>query len=254
MMLPYPFLSPLPRAARGGTTQRVQDILRTAIIRLDFKPGEVIDKQAVCDRLGVSRFPVSEALGRLAEEGFVEILPQRATRVSRMDIEACRQGTFIRCALEGQAVKTLTQTADATLMNRLTANLQLQQNAVDQADYVQFFELDRAFHDILLSELAYSRVKATVESARGTHDRIRLFTLREPEPRARSLAEHEAIVAAIAAGDPQGAADAMAIHIERANAEIESMVDKFPELFSSADEAATETAESAEELRQSAGA
>jgi GntR family transcriptional regulator, rspAB operon transcriptional repressor len=247
IMLPYPFLTAIPRTVRGGTTQRVQDLLRAAIIRLDFKPGEVIDKQAVCDRLGVSRFPVSEALGRLAEEGFVDILPQRATRVSRIDIEACRQGTFIRCALEGQAVKALTERGDAAMLERLRANMQLQQTAVEQSDYVQFFELDRVFHDILLSELGYSRVKTAVESARGTHDRIRLFMLRQPEPRARSFAEHQDIVGAIAAHEPQRAHDSMMAHIERANAEIEALADKFPELFS------TQTDE-VDELQQRAGA
>jgi GntR family transcriptional regulator, rspAB operon transcriptional repressor len=246
-MMPYAFLSPLPRGTRGGTTQRVQDILRTAIIRLDFQPGEAIDKQAVCDRLGVSRFPVSEALGRLAEEGFVDILPQRATRVSRIDIEACRQGTFIRCALEGQAVKALTARVDAAMLARLRANLELQKAAVELADSVQFFELDRAFHDILLGELSYCRVRTAVESARGTHDRIRLFMLRQPEPRARSFAEHQEIVATLAAGDPQRAYDAMTAHIERANAEIETLAEKHPELFSL-------QAEDEIDLRQSAGA
>src|SRR6185436_1962380 len=85
---PYAFLPTLDRQGRGGTVQRVQDVVRDAIVRLELPPGTAIDKAALCARLGVSRFPVSEALGRLAAEGFFEVLPQRGTRVARID-EAC---------------------------------------------------------------------------------------------------------------------------------------------------------------------
>ena len=100
----YAFLPVLDRQSRGGTVQRVQDVVRDAIVRLEFPPGMAIDKAALCARLGVSRFPVSEALGRLAAEGFVDILPQRGTRVARIDMGDCRQAMFIRRALETEAI------------------------------------------------------------------------------------------------------------------------------------------------------
>src|SRR5262249_62334418 len=83
--LPYPFLKPLPRHGRGGTMQRVQDAIREAIVALAFTPGEFIHKETICKRLGVSRFPVSQALGRLAGAGFREVPPQRRTRGGRID-------------------------------------------------------------------------------------------------------------------------------------------------------------------------
>src|ERR1700753_2715829 len=95
---PYGFLPSLARQGRGGTVQRVQDVIREAIVRLDLPPGTTIDKVALCARLGVSRFPVSEALGRLAAEGFVEVLPQRGPRGSRSDLPCCRPAMFIRRA------------------------------------------------------------------------------------------------------------------------------------------------------------
>ena len=58
---PYAFLPTLDRQGRGGTVQRVQDVVRDAIVRLELPPGTAIDKAALCARLGVSRFPVSEA-------------------------------------------------------------------------------------------------------------------------------------------------------------------------------------------------
>src|SRR5205085_7435019 len=118
----YAFLPPLARQGRGGTVQRVQDVIRDAIVRLELSPGTAIDKAALCARLGVSRFPVSEALGRLAAEGFVEVLPQRGTRVARIDMDDCHQAMFIRRALEIEAIRTIAPGADAALLAKLERN------------------------------------------------------------------------------------------------------------------------------------
>src|ERR671927_178575 len=122
---PYAFLPSLAGQARGGTVQRVQDVIRDAIVRLDLPPGTAIDKAALCARLGVSRFPVSEALGRLAADGLVEVLPQRGTRVARIDLAECRQAMFIRRALEAEAMRAIAPRADAALLAALDQNLRL---------------------------------------------------------------------------------------------------------------------------------
>src|ERR1041384_8879717 len=127
---PYAFLPTLPRQGRGGTVQRVQEVIRDAIVRLDLPPGTAIDKASVCTRLGVSRFPVSEALGRLAAEGLVEVLPQRGTRVARIDLADCRQAMFIRRALEIETMRAVAPRADAALLTALDRNLRDQQGAL----------------------------------------------------------------------------------------------------------------------------
>ena len=86
--IPYKFLVSATAPQRGNVTQSVTDQLRTAIVTLELKPGETLDKGAICERLGVSRFPVSEALARLQAEGLVEIMPQRGSLVSRVRIGA----------------------------------------------------------------------------------------------------------------------------------------------------------------------
>src|SRR5258705_3278778 len=158
--LPYAFLRALPRQGRGGTTQRVHDIIREAIIALAFTPGEFIRKDGICRRLGVSRFPVSEALGRLANEGFVEVLPQRGTRVTRIDILSCRQAMFIRQALEGESMRAGAPCGRAPLIPRLDESLRQQKLAVEQADGARLFQHDLAFPQILRSPLGYERVNA----------------------------------------------------------------------------------------------
>jgi DNA-binding GntR family transcriptional regulator len=237
---PYPFLRPLPRHGRGGTMQRVQDAIREAIVALSFTPGEFIHKEAICKRLGVSRFPVSEALGRLADEGFVEILPQRGTRVSRIDIETCRQAMFIRRALEGEATWTVAQRAGERLIARLEQGLADQKEAMERADGLRFADLDIVFHDTILSELGHERVKATVDAARGSLDRTRLFLLRTPVRQSQSFAEHVKIVDALRARDADAARQAMVQHLDRVLAELERRAGENPEIFTSAPRSSTE--------------
>ena len=84
--IPYKFLVNAEAPPRGSITQSVTEQLRHAIVTLALVPGEILDKGAICERLGVSRFPVSEALARLQAEGLVEIMPQRGSMVSRVRI------------------------------------------------------------------------------------------------------------------------------------------------------------------------
>ena len=89
---PYEFLGPPLAMTRGNVTASVTDELRRAIVTLALKPGETLDKGAICERLGVSRFPVSEALARLQIEGLVDIATktdfgptQLWTRINALD-------------------------------------------------------------------------------------------------------------------------------------------------------------------------
>src|SRR5256714_13457256 len=206
---PYAFLPAVTRQGRGGTVQRVQDVIRDAIVRLELPPGAIIDKAALCARLGVSRFPVSEALGRLAAEGFVEVLPQRGTRVARIDLADCRQAMFIRRALETEAARAVAPHADAGLLAALDKNLREQEGALGTDYSIRFHQLDLEMHELLLGFLGYERVKHAVEAARASLDRARLFMC-TPARQVSTFGEHEAIVAALkkrhpdVAGNPVG--------------------------------------------------
>jgi DNA-binding GntR family transcriptional regulator len=224
---PYAFLPPLARHGRGGTVQRVQDALRDAIVRLELPPGTFIDKMALCARLGVSRFPVSEALGRLAAEGFVEVLPQRGTRVALVDMADCRQAMFIRRALEAEAVRAIAPRADAALLVALERNLAEQDVAMRADDRARFHGLDLALHELLLAALGYERVRTAVEAARASLDRMRLFMC-TPERQASTYAEHKAIVAALRARDPAKAARSMEDHLDAVMTELVDFVARHP--------------------------
>ena len=224
----YAFLPPLTRQGRGGTVQRVQDVVRDAIVRLELPPGTAIDKAALCARLGVSRFPVSEALGRLAAEGFVEVLPQRGTRVARIDLADCRQAMFIRRALETEAARAIAPRADATLLSALEKNLREQEGALGTDYSTRFHQLDLEMHELLLGFLGYDRVRHAVEAARGSLDRARLFMC-TPQRQLSTFDEHKAIVAAVRKRDPEAAVGAMAGHLDAVMTELLDFAERNPD-------------------------
>ena len=69
----------------GPLANRVYTAVKSAILDLDFQPGASIRKTAICDHLGLSRSPVSEALAKLSGEGLVSIVPIRHPGVAFVD-------------------------------------------------------------------------------------------------------------------------------------------------------------------------
>lgn len=226
----YEFLSSGQSLPKGGATARVHAALREAIVQLDLKPGETLDKQVISARMNVSRFPVSEAMNRLAAEGLVDIIPQSGSRVALIKISDARENMFLRRALEAETVRVIAPDISSALIEKLTSNLRYQQAAIAAQDLRGFHDFDLAFHAALQDQLGFGRVRAAVETARLGLDRIRrlLNTRRRLE---LTLAEHQAIVSALAAHDGDAAADAMHRHLDAVMAELESFARVMPDLF-----------------------
>jgi DNA-binding GntR family transcriptional regulator len=235
--IPYKFLVPPAGPGRGTVTSYVTAELRRAIVCLDLKPGEILDKGALCERLGVSRFPVSEALARLQSEGLVEIMPQRGSMVSRVRIGDVVENMLIRKALESEAIRALVASKPEGLDADLAGNLAAQANAVQRADREDFHQLDVVFHEILFETMRFGRIRAVIESARANLDRARRIVL-DPRRLATSLAEHQAIAGAIAAADAEAAVAAMRSHIDAVTGEVLAFARAAPEQF--ADSGGTE--------------
>ena len=227
---PYHFLSAPATPTRGNVTVFVTDALRQAIVTLELKPGEVIDKGAICERLGVSRFPVSEALARLQTEGLVDILPQRGSTVSLVRIADVLEYMLIRKSLEAEAVRVVTGNPSPELVETLERNMSYQRAAVDIDDQFGFHERDLEFHDIIFGDMRFSKVKGVIENTRANLDRARRLIL-TPRRLEVTIGEHRKILDGISAGDAPRAAAAMRAHIDSVMAELIAFATDHAELF-----------------------
>jgi GntR family transcriptional regulator, rspAB operon transcriptional repressor len=227
---PYGALPQLQGSERGGLTGGVACALREAIISMEFGPGMMIDKIAVCDRMGVSLYPVSAALARLEAEGLVEVLAQRGTRVTRIALDAIEQHLFIRSALEAETVRTLAPSISDEVLKRLGANVQRQREALLHPQPREFHALDLEFHETLQDALSLPRVKDIVGTERNALDRARQLLFNESRG-AQTMKEHARILRALKSRDAERAAEAMRQHLDMVATELHRFATQRPDLF-----------------------
>lgn len=178
-----------------------------------FGPGVRLDEQTLAETFAVSRTPVREALARLAAHGLVERRPHRGVVVACPSIERLEHLFELMCELEGVCARlaALRMTAEERASLR---DAHLCAGALARAGDVDgYADANRRFH---LAIYAGAHNPALVETTRDV--RIRLAPFRRaqfdvPGRLALSWAEHDAVVAALLAGEADAAGAAMRAHI-----------------------------------------
>ena len=94
--------------------------LRERIIRGELEPGGLISEAEIARAFSISRQPVREAFIKLAEEGLVEIRPQRGTLVRRINIASVMDARFVREAVEADIVKIVAEKRDPRVIATAT--------------------------------------------------------------------------------------------------------------------------------------
>lgn len=231
---PYHFLIRPSALTRGSVTVDVTTSIRQAIVTLALAPGVNIDKSAICEQLGVSRFPVSEALARLQAEGLVDIAPQRGSTVSLVKIADVREYMLIRKALESEALRVLIGNHDGDAIAALHANMAAQREAASRDDSETFHQIDVDFHDIIFRSMRFTKIKGIIDSARANLDRARRLII-TPRRLALTIAEHQAIFDGILAANQDQATRAIRAHIDAVMVELFAFARGHPGLFADGD-------------------
>ena len=205
--------------------------LKEAILTGALEPGRLIDKAMLCQKLGVSRFPVSAAVTRLAYDRLVDVAPQRGSFVSKISIADVAERLFIRSALEGEIAAEAARRMSASDKEALAANLRESKLVVDADDRVMFYATDVAFHQIFTARLGMARAGEILDNLRIHLERARRL-LMSPQGRIREvLGEHEAIVDAVERGDPSAARAAMKRHLSITGELLAAVARERPEMF-----------------------
>lgn len=202
----------------GGLAGTVAERLRAAIQDGSLPPGTRLVERRLAAQFGTSHIPVREALARLVEEGLVERSPRRSARVAQLDARALAELETLRTVLEQFVVRRAQERWSPAAERDLRRIARRMVEAAQHGDVASLTALDERFHERLWRLADHPLLIEVVAGLRGRLNRfLRDTTEALPRKQLRAHAQaHVDLVAVIASGDAEAAADAMAAHIAAA--------------------------------------
>jgi len=227
---------PAPHATERLDRERqaapqVFERLRGMIIALDLPPGSPLSRAALASQFGVSSTPIRDALMRLAEEGLVDVFPQHATVVSRIDIRLAQQAHFLRQALELEIVRILALAGEKPLA-KLDQLITRQQQLAKAGDFESFMAADNDFHAELYAAADKHDLWTLVRSRSGHIDRLRRLHLPSPGKAQDIVRHHRLIAKAIGSGEPDQAQKHLRTHLSGTLSDLATIRMMHPEYLS----------------------
>ena len=202
--------------AGSATTQRVFALLLERILTFELKPFVEISEGGLAAELGVSRTPVREALARLAKLKLVDIFPQRGTVIAPLRVADLKRSQFLRESLEwGLLRRALKAPGRAALVDALRSEIAVQRTLVAIGDEARFYESDELFHRRIAQSAGLPDIWGDISDAKLHMDRFRHLMLASVETLSVVVDQHQAIVDAIEAGQPQLARRRALQHMQR---------------------------------------
>jgi DNA-binding GntR family transcriptional regulator len=127
-------------------TQTAYTRLRTGTITCELAPGSEMSEMELAGRLGMSKTPIREALGRLDLEGFVETCPRRGYRVSPITMKDINDLFAVRRVLEHTAAALAAQNLTDAEFDQLEQMASASYTRDEARSLTQFVESNRLFH------------------------------------------------------------------------------------------------------------
>ena len=190
--------------------EEVAELIRQRIFRRELEPGSWIDEVKLAQEYGISRTPLREALKVLAAEGMVTMKVRRGAYVTEVSERDLAEVYHLLALLESDAAAVVAQSASPAELKELqTLHAELAAAVVDRD---RFFALNERFHMRLL-EIAGNRWRnQMVADLRKVMKLNRQHSLLKSGRIEESLAEHAAVMQALAARDAEATRTRMQEH------------------------------------------
>jgi DNA-binding GntR family transcriptional regulator len=202
---------PRSRSLRFDSTDVQYARLRKEILDGAFVPGTILLETALSARYGVSRTPVREALGRLAQDGLIE-RSTRGFRIRQRGPEQILEIYEARIALEARSAELAAKRRTDFDLARMTHLLDERRATTDPA---QFGPMNNRWHDALRLAGHNETVTDLLERLDSLLLLYRPQRVLSPTADDRSAEEHAEILEAVARGDADAAGTAMTDHLHR---------------------------------------
>lgn len=202
------------RVAVNSLHDQAAQSVRELIFSGELPPGSFLEESGLCERIGVSRTPLREALKVLVGEGLLRHEPRRGCFVAEISERDVQQIFPVIALLEGRAAYEATARAGAADMAALEVMHQRLHEHAQSGCISDYYEVNYAIHEAYITLADNRWLAQTIGDLRKILRLARHQTLHVPGRLQQSLREHLAVFEALKRRDCDGADAAMRAHLQ----------------------------------------
>lgn len=191
----------LPRVERLPLHDAVIDHLRTFIVEGMLAPGVKLNERELCERLGISRTPLREALKVLAAEGLVELLPNRGATVSQMSEVEIREMFELMSGLEAFSGELACERMTPAELAEIKALHYEMLACHAQNDLSGYYARNRAIHDRINEAARNAALRQIYVSTNRRLQALRFRSNYSTSKWESAIRDHEEMIRALEARD-----------------------------------------------------
>jgi DNA-binding GntR family transcriptional regulator len=203
----------LPPAPGMTLAERLRQKLEEAIAADRLEPGSRLDEQEIAQRFGVSRTPVREAFRLMAANNLVELRGRQGATVRAIKAETLIEMFQVMAELEGLCARLAARRASQAWGDEISAIHQRLVAAGETGNIDLFYDVNQEFHEAIYDASRNAYVADQTRKLRNQVAAYRRRVTRMPNRIADTVREHEAIMQAILAHDPERAHSTMRDHV-----------------------------------------
>ena len=217
----------------------VYSVLKEGIMTLNLPPGTEMSTQEMATRLNVSRTPVREAFIRLQNESLLDIVPQKGTIVSRINLNRVKQERFIRESLELAVIDRFMKNCRPDHYSRLRDCVDLQRSCLEDVQAAKFIQYDNQMHRLFFEIAEQTLAWDTLNSVSGHDERFRVLAVQNRDIMENAILQHEYMLVLMEQGSLEEARSEMYNHVRKVNYEKSELTRRYPDYFTTGESADT---------------
>lgn len=199
--------------------EQVLDVLRDAILRFEYKPGQRLVERELIERIGVSRTTIREVMRELASEGLVTVVPQKGAIVAQLPVAEAADLYEARGALEAIIVQRFVERASEESVREIdNAADEFANVAVDGGDIQAMLTAKDRFYDMLIKGAGSQALEQVLDGIRARVRVLRAMSLSVPGRPKQAAKEIRELADAILRRDADAAAALCLTHVRAAAA------------------------------------
>lgn len=177
--------------------REVADRIRELIERGILTPGERISEKQLCEKFGVSRTPLREALKVLTSEGLVEILPNRGARVTRLTVKKVRNTYNVMAALEGLSGELACQNISDEDIEAIQRLHETMLTHYRNRELQPYFRVNQQIHEHIIAAADNEILEEMYNNLSQRVKRVRYSKKMTDDYWKRAVDDHEAMIEAL---------------------------------------------------------